>query len=175
MILKILKDFKQKSNKKYLDSIISSRETNVNNSKIKSLGIIFCIDELEDFELFRNLAESIKVRPNRLKIIAYTESLKDAPNFWDTYYHSEDFGWNGKIKNVELQSFLDIEFDALVSYYEKDIVELKLLTAMSKAKFKIGILGSDERLNDFIIKTRLKEFYLFRKELIRYLNILKKI
>ncbi|HMC01114.1 MAG TPA: hypothetical protein VKN14_08780 [Flavobacteriaceae bacterium] len=175
MILKILKGFKQKSNKKYLDAIINSRETNVNSNKIKSLGVIFCIDEMEDFEIFRNLAETIKVRPNRLKIIAYTESLKDAPNFWDTYYHSEDFGWNGKIKNVELQSFLDAEFDALVSYYEKDILELKLLTAMSKAKFKVGILQSDERLNDFIIKTKLKEFYLFRKELVRYLNIFKKI
>lgn len=175
MILKILKGFKQKSNEKYLDSIINSREVNVNNDKIKSLGIIFCIDELEDFELFRNLAEAIKVRPNKLKIIAYTESIKDAPNFWDTYYHSEDFGWNGKIKNVELQSFLDTKFDALVSYYEKDILELKLLTAMSKAKFKIGILKTDQRLNDFIIKTKLKEFYLFKRELVRYLNILKKI
>ncbi|MDU8887311.1 hypothetical protein RXV94_14160 [Yeosuana sp. MJ-SS3] len=175
MILKILKGFKQKSNEKYLNSILNSRELNVNNDKIKSLGIIFCIDELEDFELFRNLAEAIKVRPNKLKIIAYTESIKDAPNFWDTYYHSEDFGWNGKIKNVELQSFLDIKFDALVSYYEKDILELKLLTAMSKAKFKIGILKTDQRLNDFIIKTKLKEFYLFKRELIRYLNILKKI
>lgn len=175
MILKILKGFKQKSNEKYLDSIINSRELNVNNNKIKSLGIIFCIDELEDFELFRNLAEAIKVRPNKLKIIAYTESIKDAPNFWDTYYHSEDFGWNGKIKNVELQSFLDTKFDALVSYYEKDILELKLLTAMSKAKFKIGILKTDQRLNDFIIKTKLKEFYLFKRELVRYLNILKKI
>jgi len=175
MILKILKGFKEKSNKKYLDSIINSREAKVNNNKIKSLGVIFCIDELEDFELFRNLAEGIKVRPNKLKIIAYTESIKDAPNFWDTYYHSEDFGWNGKIKNVELQSFLDTEFDALVSYYEKDLLELKLLTAMSKARFKIGILKTDERLNDFIIKTKLKDFYLFKRELVRYLNILKKI
>ena len=175
MILKILKDFKQKSNKKYLNRVLSSREIHVNDKKIKSLGVIFCLDDTEDFEIFRRLAETINVRPNRLKIIAYTESVKDAPNFWDTYYHSEDFGWRGKIKNVELQTFLDTKFDALISYYEKDVLELKLLTAISKAEFKIGILQTDERLNDFIIKTKLKQFNIFKKELIKYLNILKKI
>ena len=31
------------------------------------------------------------------------------------------------------------------------------MTAKSKAKFKIGILQTDERLNDLIIKTSLKQ------------------
>jgi len=175
MILKILKGFKEKSNIKYLNNNLASRNTNVNDKKIKSLGIIFCIDEMEDFEIFRNLATAMNIRPYQLKIIAYTESIDDAPNFWDTYYHSDDFGWNGKIKNVELQSFLDTKFDALISYYEKDILELKLLTTTSKAQFKIGIQQTDERLNDFILKTKLNEFHLFKRELVRYLNILKKI
>ena len=175
MILKILKGFKEKSNIKYLNNILDSRNINVNNKKIKTLGIIFCIDEMEDFDIFRDLATSMNVRPNQLKFIAYTESIKDAPNFWDTYYHSDDFGWKGRIKNVELQSFLDTKFDALISYYKKDVLELKLLTAISKAEFKIGIQQTDERLNDFILKTKLKDFYLFKRELVRYLNILKKI
>ena len=175
MILKILKGFKEKSNIKYLNNILDSRNINVNDKKIKTLGIIFCIDEMEDFDIFRNLATSMNVRPNQLKFIAYTISIKDAPNFWDTYYHSDDFGWKGRIKNVELQSFLDTKFDALISYYKKDVLELKLLTATSKAEFKIGIQQTDERLNDFILKTKLKDFYLFKRELVRYLNILKKI
>ena len=52
---------------------------------------------------------------------------------------------------------------------------MPLLTATSKAEFKIGIQQTDERLNDFILKTKLKDFYLFKRELVRYLNILKKI
>lgn len=175
MILKILKGFKEKSNKKHLNKILDSRESLFDDSKIKSLGIIFCIEEMGDFEIFRNLASALNVMPNKVKIIAYTQSIKDAPNFWDTYYHSEDFGWNGNIKNVELQTFLDTKFDALISYYESDILELKLLTALSKAKFKIGILQSDHRINDLIIKTSLKEFRLFKSELVKYLFTLKKI
>ena len=170
-----LKGFKEKSNKKYLNSILKSRSIAANEGKIKSLGVIFCIDEMDDFEVFRELATAIHVRPNKLKIIAYTENIKEAPNYWDTYFHAKDFGWNGKIKNIELQSFLDAKFDALISYYTKDILELKLLTASSKAKFKVGIFQTDERLNDFIIKTPLKAFKTFKKELIKYLTILNKI
>ena len=170
-----LKRFKEKSNKKYLNSILRERSTNVDDSKIVSLGVIFCIDEIDDFEIFRTLATSIHVRPNKLKIIAYTENIKEAPYFWDTCFHAKDFGWNGKIKNIELQSFLDTKFDALISYYKNDILELKLLTAASKAKFKIGTFQTDERLNDFIIKTPLKAFKTFKTELIKYLTILNKI
>ena len=79
------------------------------------------------------------------------------------------------IKNIELQSFLNTKFDALISYYTKENLELKLLTARSKAKFKIGILRSDDRLNDLIIKTNLKEFDVFKAEVHKYLSILKKI
>ena len=94
---------------------------------------------------------------------------------WDSCFNSKDFAWNGKVKNVELQGFLDTKFDALISYYSKDELELKLLTAMSKAELKIGILQSDTSMNDLIIKTHLIEFDLFKSELFKYLTILKKI
>lgn len=171
----ILKGFKKKSNKKYLNKLLSERHVNVTDNKIESLGVILNIDEVEDFELFRVLATYIKVRPNKLKVIAYSANKKEASISWDICFKPNDFGWNGTIKNVELQSFLDTKFDALISYYTAEELELKLLTALSKAKFKVGILQTDERLNDLIIKTNLKEFNVFKIELFKYLTILNKI
>ncbi|WP_346882100.1 hypothetical protein [uncultured Algibacter sp.] len=170
----ILKGFKEKSNKKYLNKLLSKRHVNVNDSKVVSLGVILNVDEINDFEFFRELAESIGVRPNKLKIIAFSENVKDDLHTWEACYNPKDFGWKAAVKNVELQSFLDTEFDAVISYYEKDILELKLITALSKAKFKIGILQTDLRINDLIIKTSLKEFKVFKEEVLKYLNILKK-
>jgi hypothetical protein len=171
----ILKGFKEKSNKKYLNKLLSQRKVNVDDSKIVSLGVILNIDEVDDFELFRDLATHIKVRPNKLKVIAFSASEKDKPNSWDVCFNPKDFGWKGIIKNLELQEFLDTKFDALISYYSTEDIELKLLTAKSKAEFKIGILKTDERLNDLIIKTNLKEFNVFKEELYKYLTILNKI
>ena len=171
----ILKVFREKSNKKYLNKLLLERHVNVNDSKVESLGIIINIDEIDDFELFRKLADYIKVRPNKLKIIAFSEKKKDDLNSWDLCFTPKDFGWSGTIKNIELQSFLNTEFDALISYYKKEVLEIKLITANSKAKFKIGILQTDERLNDLILKTNMNEFELFKTELFKYLTILNKI
>jgi len=171
----ILKGFKEKSNKKHLNRLLSIREVSVSDNKVESLGVILNIDEVDDFELFRTLADCINVRPNRLKIIAYSANKNEDLSIWDECFSPKDFGWKGNIKNVELQSFLNTKFDALISYYTKEDLELKLLTAKSKAQFKIGILQTDTRLNDLIIKTKLKEFNVFKAELHKYLTILNKI
>lgn len=171
----ILKGFKEKSNEKYLNRLLSERHVNINEDAVVSLGVILNIDEIDDFELFTKLADCIKVRPNRVKIIAFSESKKEVLNTWDECYNPKDFGWKGVIKNSELESFLDTKFDVLISYYEQEILELKMITAFSKAKFKIGILQSDERINDLIIKTTLNEFDVFKEEVFKYLKILNKI
>ena len=171
----ILKGFKEKSNEKYLNRLLSERHVNINEDAVVSLGVILNIDEIDDFELFTKLADYIKVRPNRVKIIAFSESKKEVLNTWDECYNPKDFGWKGVIKNSELESFLDTKFDVLISYYEQEILELKMITAFSKAKFKIGILQSDERINDLIIKTTLNEFDVFKEEVFKYLKILNKI
>ena len=170
-----LKGFKEKSNKKIINSLLKSREVFVDESKIEHLGVLLHVNEFEDFEAFRKLATSLNVLPNKLKIVAFTDNEKEQPNFWEVCFNPKDFGWKGTIHNVELRTFLDTKFDALISYYCNELTELKLITAMSKAKFKIGILQSDERLNDLIIKTEVGKFDLFKKELIKYLTIFNKI
>lgn len=171
----ILKGFKEKSNKKHLSKLLSERQVNVTGSKIQSLGVVLNIDELSDFELFRALGSLIKIHPNNIKIIAYSSSQKDKFNSWDACFNPKDFGWKGVVKNPELQYFLDKKFDALISYYTADQLELKMITALSKAELKIGVLQTDERINDLIIKTNFKEFNLFKEELFKYLTILNKI
>ncbi|AUP77833.1 DUF6913 domain-containing protein [Flavivirga eckloniae] len=171
----ILKGFKEKSIEKHLNKLLSERQVNVTDKQIESLGVILNIDEIDDFELFRKFANFLKIRDNKLKIIAFSKNDKGMLTSWDVCFNPKDFGWNGAIKNAELQLFLETKYDALISYYEEDVLELKLITAMSKAQFKIGIVQDDERINDLIIKTKLKDFDLFKEETIKYLTILNKI
>lgn len=171
----ILKAFKRKSNEKYLNNVLSVRNVHINNTKIESLGIIINTDEVDGFEQFKDLAANLNVRANKVKVIAFSKEKKEIQNSWDSCFNHKDLGWKGTIKNVELKAFLNTEFDTLISYYFKDALELKLFTAMSRAHFKIGVLQTDARLNDLIIKTNLKEFNVFKKEIIKYLTILNKI
>ncbi|WP_282122208.1 DUF6913 domain-containing protein [Algibacter mikhailovii] len=171
----ILKGFKEKSNEKYLNKLLSERHVNISDDAVISLGVVFNVDEVDKAELFYKLAEYIQVKENRVKIIAFSESKKEIISNWEECYNANDFGWNGTIKNSGLETFLDTKFDVLISFYERELLELKIITARSKAKFKIGIMQSDERVNDLIVKTSLNEFHLFKEEVFKYLKILKKI
>lgn len=171
----ILKGLKEKSIKKKLNSILKKRETRFNTNKIEHIGIILNADETTDFEALKSLAQTISVRSNKLKIIAFTESKDKLDYSWDTCYNTKDFTWNGRINNTELQAFLDTEFDMLISYYATDVLELKYLTAASKAPFKVGVFQMDKRINDLIIKADLENLDLFKTELKKYLNVLNKL
>jgi hypothetical protein len=171
----ILKGLKEKSIKKNLNVILNNRELDSGNNKIESLGIILNADETNDFETLKTIAETLNVRPNKLKIIAFTTSKKEVTYSWNVCFNPKDFTWKGKINNIELQSFLDTKFDILISYYSEDVLELKYLTAASKAKFKVGIFQKDKRFNDLIIKTEFKNIKAFKAELLKYVTVLNKI
>lgn len=171
----ILKGFKEKSIKKKFSAILKAQNVINKNHTIKNVGVIFNIEEVDDFEMFKTLADSLNILPNDIHVIAYANSEKDADFSWNTCFHNNDIGWHGKISNVELHSFLEKEFDLLISYYSANVLRLKLLTAYSKAKFKVSIFQDDARLNDLIINTKVNQFNAFKKELVKYLKVFNKI
>ena len=75
----------------------------------------------------------------------------------------------------DLVDFVDEPFDALISYYQNDNLELNMVTTLSKANFKIGISNKDQRLHDFIINIKSSFIDIFKVELEKYLKGLKKI
>ncbi len=170
-----LKRFKEKSNQKYINSILESRHVVADSRKIESVGIILNFDEFNNYDAFLSLFKEIKILENKVKFIAFITDEKLTPNSWDAFFNPKNFGWKGKIENVELEEFVNTEFDALISYYKEDSLELNLVTALSKANFKIGISGKDDRLHDFIINVKPDEIELFKMELIKYLKVLNKI
>ena len=90
-------------------------------------------------------------------------------------FYPQNFGWKGKIEGLDLIDFINEPFDALISYYHGDELELNMATALSKANFKIGITNKDERLYDFIINIQPNQINVFKNELIKYLKVFNKI
>ncbi len=171
----ILKSLREKSNQKHINKLLNLRTSTVSNAKIDTIGVVLNIGEFNDFEALREFAKTLKVHPNKIKIIAFTEDEKEVEASRELLFSKKEIGWNAKIKSPELQDFLNKEFDALLGFYNEDNVELNLITALSKANFKIGISGHDERMFDFIIETQSNNFNVFKDEFIKYLNILNKL
>jgi hypothetical protein len=170
-----LKVFKDNSNQKYINKLLAARKAAVDSRKISSIGVILNTDEFKDFEAFRTYLKELGVKPNKTKIITFIKDEKDINFHWETYFSPKDFGWKGKINSIELQTFIDTEFDALISFYKDDTLELNSIVAQSKANFKIGLSNTDQRLYDLIIDVKPSQFGVFKDELKKYLTVLNKL
>ena len=171
----ILKAFKEKSNQKYVNKLLSARKAAVNNNKVKVIAVLLNANEFEDFEVFRNYFKALNLTSPKHKIVAFTKDDKYEGSQWETYFSPKHFGWKGKINSIDLQSFIDEPFDVLVSYYKNETPELNLITAASKANLKVGLSRNDERFYDLIIDVDPKDIKTFKNELKKYLNILNKL
>ena len=170
-----LKVFKDNSNQKYINKLLALRKAAVDSRKISSIGVILNFDEFKDLEAFRTYLKELGIKPNKTKIINFNKEDKEVDFHWETYFTPKDFGWKGKINNAELQTFIDIEFDALISFYKDDVLELNSIVAQSKANFKIGLSNTDQRLYDLIIDVKPSQFGIFKEELKKYLTVLNKL
>lgn len=171
----ILKAFKEKSNRKYINNLLATRKSTVNNNEIKTIAVLLNANEFHEFEVFRVYFKALGLNSPKHKIVAFTLDDKLEHNQWNTHFSPKDFGWKGKIKNIDLQSFIDEPYDMLVCFYKNPVLQLNLITAASKANFKVGISNEDERLYDLIIDVGLKDINIFKQELKKYLTILKKL
>lgn len=171
----ILKAFKEKSIRKHINKLLNAREVAVKSKKVSSVGIIFNSTEFTDAESFKNYFKSLGVQLPRVKIIHFVDKEEDDNHLWGTYFTKKDFNWKGKLNNIELQTFIDYPFDVLIGYFEHDDLELQMVTAASKADFKVGVANYDPRLFDLIIDTKLHHQTIFKEELTKYLTVLNKL
>ncbi|MDN3494015.1 DUF6913 domain-containing protein [Winogradskyella bathintestinalis] len=171
----ILKAFKEKSNRKYVNNLLADRQTAINNNKINTIAVLLNASEFHEFEVFRVYFKALNLNSPKHKIVAFTMDDKLEHNKWNAHFSPKDFGWKGKIKNLDLETFINEPFDMLVCYFKNPGLQLDLITAASQANFKVGISPELKRFYDLIIDVDLKDINIFKQELKKYLTILKKL
>ena len=63
----------------------------------------------------------------------------------------------------------------MIGFYKGKNEYMDVMTAQSKAKFKVGFVDADERLFDLLISVPISKPVLFAEELKKYLTILNKL
>ncbi|TYB77377.1 hypothetical protein ES676_03535 [Bizionia saleffrena] len=170
-----LKRFREKIHKKHINSELRRREILKPKTPVQRVGIIVNSEECFNLDWNTELSSLFPMAKPKIDIILFSEASKKNETAEAVIYNASDIGWNGTIKNEELKTFIDTKFSLLISYYTTNHTLLRLLTASSKAAFKVGLLKEDQRLNDLIIHTELPAFTTFNTELIKYLKILKRL
>ncbi|MDO1500244.1 hypothetical protein Q2T40_08900 [Winogradskyella maritima] len=171
----ILKAFKEKSNQKYVEALLSARTNNVGTNKVVSIGVLLNAEEFDNQEAFQKYFKALELHSPKHKILTYSQDDSVVHSQWDTFYGPKDFGWKGKIKSLDLETFIDTDFDVLICYYKANTIELNQVAVMSKAELKVGLSNKDERLYDLIIDVKPSQFEVFKTEFKKYLTILNKL
>ncbi|MDA9056752.1 hypothetical protein N9K49_02785 [Flavobacteriaceae bacterium] len=169
------KQFRTLSLQKNITLILKSRIKNFQSGKVNSIGVIFDYDSYYNYDFFRNLIKDLGVKDNKVRFIAKVDLEKNKPNSWDSFFSLDNFDWLGRPKSVDIDDFVEQPFDVLISYYKPNQLELNLVTARSKANFKIGISNEDSRLHDLTIDVEPANTEVFKIELIKYLTQLNRL
>ena len=169
------KRIKTKSSQKFLTTVLNSRTKEYDTGKVKTVGVIFNFSSFQDYDFFRILLTDLGIGGNRIRFIALLDNENDRPNSWDAFFSNEDFDWLGHCKNIEVNEFVNLPLDLLISYYKPNCYELNIVTALSKAKLKVGLSSEDLRLHDLILNLDPNDKQTFKTELIKYLRTLNKI
>ena len=145
------------------------------NDSLKTIGFLVNEEDHIDFEIFFDISNALGVQQKDTKIFSFTDIKTKTPTLIQNKIFSNHFNWRGEINNNNALDFLNTQLDVLVSYYDTKNNYLNLMTSKSKAKFKVGFNGVDNRLFDLIINVDPQKNLDVKGELLKYFKVLNKI
>ena len=171
----IFQKLKQKSIQNGVERNLQNRDTTQLNAKVRTIG--FLVDEMQfsDFESLYDIFKDLQLQPKDIKVFSFIESKKKLPTLRRNQVQTKDFDWKGNLHNQDAQEFLDNPFDVLVGFYSNRHPIIELMISASKAKFKVGFQGQDDRLYDLVLAVAPKNREVFKAELKKYLTVFGKI
>jgi hypothetical protein len=169
-----LKGIKRKSAQKYLLKQLQVNRV-VDQSKIKTIGILVDATVFNTFPYLNDIAKVFDVSEESISLLYYHPDKKIAGVFHAPVFTDKNLGFKGQLQNLNVKEFVVKEFDALLNFYNEDKQLLNLVAVQSKAKYKIGFSGVNDRINDLCIVTDVSDIKTFTFELKKYLSILNKI
>jgi|TARA_B100001059_G_scaffold225423_1_gene252614 hypothetical protein len=145
------------------------------NDSLTTIGFLVNEEDNIDFEIFFDISSTLGVHQKDIKIFSFIDIKTKTPTLIQNRIYSNHFNWRGEINNKNALDFLNTKLDVLVSYYSTKNNYLNLMTSKSKAKFKVGFNGVDDRLFDLIINIDPQKNLDVKSELLKYFKVLNKI
>ena len=172
MFLNYLKDFIVK---KTLKKNLKNLENNFSVNAIQKIGLLIDATTFTETEQLIKELISIGFARDNIQTIVYADKVKKSEAGSNFTFNANSIKWNAEILEQEINSFINVEFDLLISFYDIERAILLKITHDSKAHFKVGFSSIDKRLNHFIINSSTDNHAVFVNELFKYLKLLNKI
>lgn len=170
MFLNIIK---YKALKKGVAEAILKASDQVISAEIKTIGIIIDKKDFSDIMPLKKALLKKGFSKEQLSFLVYNHD-KVAIVGKETWIGSADFTSSGVLKNDEVASFLEKQFDLLINYYDIESLVLLWASSHSKAKLKVGFASVKTHINHFSIELTTDKYSEYIDELFKYLQLFKK-
>lgn len=123
---------------------------------VRTVGILFDASNPEDYELVKRYVVYLREHAKKVKVLGYFSS-KEIPAFTYSkleydFFSAKETNWFGKPTTHIIDNFIEENYDLLIDLNIHDHFSLKYITALSKAKFKVGkYKEEDENIYDMMI------------------------
>ena len=172
MFLKFIKDL---SIKRVLNNSSDTVNYTEHEKKIQTVGVLIDETTFSNKEEFIQKLLDYGISIENLSVLVFKDNYRKKEEVLDPHFSFKNISWLGTIESQQVKDFVSKDFDLLISYYTENKAPLRLVTHLSKAKFKVGFVSVDNRYNHFLIDTQIENYTLFTNEMFKYLRILNKL
>jgi hypothetical protein len=128
----------------------------IHPSDAKSIGIIYNVGEEKDYLIVTDFVGRLQNDKKEVRTLGWI-NLKDPPHYcyprlMFDYITKRNINWFHKPSGEKISDFMNKDFDILLNIDTTDNPSLTYATALSKAKFKVGIYAEKNKdYFDFMI------------------------
>ncbi len=157
-----------------------NRVNKFNFNEIKTVGILFDSSNSEDYDLVKRYVTYLREHTKKVKVLGFF-STKNIPTLTYSkleydFFSLKELNWVGKPTTHIIDNFINEEFDLLIDLNIHDHFALKYISALSKAKFKVGkYKEKDEEIYDMMIDSdNTQKLKYFLRQVDTYITMLNK-
>lgn len=147
-------------------------------SKAKSIGFLCTIDSEEAYRNIFSIFTNFQQNNKNVRLVAFIKE-KTVPFYClqqltADYFCLKDLNWYGKPAMVQVNDFMEIDFDILIDFTQApDLLPIQLILQLSQAKLIVGANPAHKEMYDLFIndemvnnKTLIDNIDLYSRKLI---------
>jgi hypothetical protein len=127
----------------------------VSLEQVKSMGVLCQITDEDSYKTIHELFAKLQSPKRAVRLMGYVDK-KEVPYFClpqlsADYFSRKQLNWYGKPDFVQLNDFIQKDFDMLIDFSRKNLSPIHYILATSNAKLRIGANEFMQDLYDIFI------------------------
>jgi hypothetical protein len=139
-----------------------------------TVGILFDGTEPEERSIVLDFAKKLEGEGKKVRLLAFFDNHLNSENFTFKHFNRKEMDWVFRPKTATVREFAEQPFDLLINLSRKPVLPLEYISALSKAKFRVGPVTEKTFCYDLMIESpHGKDLSDFIRQIVFYLEKIK--